>query len=438
MECPLYDPNGNHRTLQTLEFADLSQLRDIDEGYAVEYKSVLDKRVKNKLPKIITSFANANGGWIFIGIEDDGTVTCIDSPRTDYGQTIGQIAHRHITPLPEFDCRYVPNPNSVGKGVLVIEVKEGIEPPYIANGCVYVRVGSNADEFAEKADSYILIDLQRKARAFKDEIDEFSHRTVYFPPRTVKQDGSYAHTFPLFDVYLKRLYGPKKDSIPFEELDRAVKTMTEAFESASQYKCFCQHAHHSLLFRRVINNCVDDATPVIELYYDGSIKLCAPIPMHQEAEHDRALEHLSTLRPIRNTGLARIIDGLPSVGIVTESCQVIDAYLRLNGRTANDYAMSTEFENMQGMMVEFRTVEFDNYVKEFGIPYIGTIDERSKPYIPRRHTADEPFTVVELATTSFYESFGLPVATADENARRNTMHVMLGDLADRKRAEDES
>lgn len=438
MECPLYDPDGNHRILRTIEFADFDQLKDIDEGYAVEYKSTFDKRVKDKLSKVITSFANANGGWIFVGIDDKGVVTRIDSPRTDYSQTIGQIAHRHITPLPEFDCRFVPDPDCVDKGVLVIEVKEGIEPPYIANGCVYMRIGSNADEFTEKADSYVLIDLHRKARAFKDELAEFNHRTIYFPPRTIRQDGSYAYTFPLFDIYLKRLYSPKKGSIPFEEFDKAVETMTKAFESVFTEKCFCQHAHHSLLFRRVINCCVDDATPVVELYYDGSMKLCAPISMYQEAEHDRALKHLSTLRPIRNTGLVRIIDGLTSAGIVMQSCQVIDAYLKLKGRTVNDYAMSVEFENMQGMMVEFRTPEFDDYVKEFGIPYIGTMDERSKPIISRRGESDELRTVDDLVTMSFYESFGLPMATANESVRNKTIRVMLGDLADSSWEEDES
>lgn len=438
MKCPLYDQDGNHRSLRTIEFEDFDQLKEIDEGYAVEYKSAFDKPVKSKLPKIITSFANAGGGWIFIGIEDDGALTCIDAPRTDYGQTIGQIVHRHITPMPEFDCRFVANPDSTDKGVLVIEVQEGVEPPYIANGCVYMRVGSSTDEFTEKADSYVLIDLQRKARAFKDELEEFSHRTIFFPPGTVRPDGTYAYTYPLFNVYLKRLYGQRRGGIPFEEFDKAVEIMTEAFESVFKDKCFCQHAHHSLLFRRVINNCVDDAAPVIELYYDGSIKLCAPISMYQEAEHDRALEHLASLRPIRNTGLVRIIDGFTSVALVMQSCQVVDAYLKLRSRAVNDYAMSTEFENMQGMMVEFRTKEFDDYVREYGIPFVGTIDERSHPHIPERDSDEEPFTVSDLAFMSFYESFGLPMATADEDLKHKTLHVILGDLANRDWSDDES
>ncbi|WP_423977599.1 hypothetical protein [Lancefieldella rimae] len=140
--------------------------------------------------------------------------------------------------MPRFDCRFVKNPDDTGKGVLVIEVQEGVQPSHLANGSVYVRAEPNADEFAEKTDSYTLIDLQRKARAFKDELDEFCHRTVYFPPQTIRPDGTFLYTFPLFDVYLKRLYRRRNDAVPFDDFDKAVETMTEAFESIYKEKCF--------------------------------------------------------------------------------------------------------------------------------------------------------------------------------------------------------
>lgn len=429
MECPLYSPEGEHRCLRTIEYEDLSQLTDIEEGYAVEYKEVLDKAVRAKLPKVIASFANAGGGWIFIGAKNDGSLVCLDTPRTDYAQVIGQIVRHRIQPIPRFDCRFIKNPQDTSRGVLVIEVQEGVQPPYLANGNVYVRVGSSADEFAEKADSYVLIDLQRKARSFREELDEFCHRTVYFPPRITKPDGTHLYTFPLFDVYLKRLYAPKKGFILFKEFDKTVDTMSRAYESIYAEKCFCQHAHNSLLFRRMMDNCVDNQSPVIELFHDGSIKICVPIAMHQGANHERALEHLSSLKPIRNTKLVQIIDGLTSAGYVMKSCQTVDAYLSLTNRTAADYAIATEFENMQGMMIEFQTEEFDEYAREYGLPFVGTIDERTRPWFVR-HDEVPPFTVDELVTVSFFESLGLPFATANKEVSNRTRRVMLGKYAD--------
>ena len=89
------------------------------------------------------------------------------------------------------------------------------------------------------------------------------------------------------------------------------------------------------------------------------------------------------------------------------------------------------------MMVEFRTQEFDAYVREYGIPFVGTLDEKSHSVLPRKDADETPLTVSDLVSMSFYESFGLPMATANEEARRATMHVLLGDLADRNWSDDE-
>jgi len=39
-----------------------------EEGLRVEYKSTFDQNVKDKLPKIISSFANSHGGVLVIGV----------------------------------------------------------------------------------------------------------------------------------------------------------------------------------------------------------------------------------------------------------------------------------------------------------------------------------------------------------------------------------
>ena len=88
---PFEDKNGNPLELSKIRFSHLGQLRTVDEGYKVEYKSTFDKSVKDKIPAIITSFANSEGGWLIIGIDDNShEVTCIPKIRSDYSQTISQ------------------------------------------------------------------------------------------------------------------------------------------------------------------------------------------------------------------------------------------------------------------------------------------------------------------------------------------------------------
>lgn len=44
------------------------------EGYKTEFK----RNVNSDLAKELVAFANSSGGRVFIGIEDDGTVTGVD------------------------------------------------------------------------------------------------------------------------------------------------------------------------------------------------------------------------------------------------------------------------------------------------------------------------------------------------------------------------
>lgn len=132
---PFGDKKGNPLELSKIRFSHLGQLRTVDEGYKVEYKSTFDKSVKDKIPAIITSFANSEGGWLIIGIDDNShEVTCIPKIRSDYSQTISQLLKERTSPIPVFDSRFIQNPKNKGEGVLVVEIYEGKFSPYVANG----------------------------------------------------------------------------------------------------------------------------------------------------------------------------------------------------------------------------------------------------------------------------------------------------------------
>ena len=50
---------------------DIEAVVQSGEGYKIEFK----RNVNSDLPKELVAFANSSGGRIFIGIEDDNTVT---------------------------------------------------------------------------------------------------------------------------------------------------------------------------------------------------------------------------------------------------------------------------------------------------------------------------------------------------------------------------
>ncbi len=62
MFSPFRDDSGTPKELADVTFADLAQLRDYEEGFALEFKQTFGESVRRKIPKIVASFANSHGG----------------------------------------------------------------------------------------------------------------------------------------------------------------------------------------------------------------------------------------------------------------------------------------------------------------------------------------------------------------------------------------
>jgi hypothetical protein len=140
------------------------------EGIRVEYKSTFDQNVRNKLPKILSSFANSQGGVLVIGVATNGDVPqppfdgFPEVPRDELPLTIENICLRNLDP-PVFPKSTVVQSEVAGKIFLVIEVEESGEAPHaIENSTqVYVRTG-NASERYELATVDLIIDLVKRRK----------------------------------------------------------------------------------------------------------------------------------------------------------------------------------------------------------------------------------------------------------------------------------
>ena len=69
MYSPFRNEQGQPKSLDEVAYADLAQLKDLEEGFALEFKRTWNENVRAKIPKIIASFANSHGGWLVIGIK---------------------------------------------------------------------------------------------------------------------------------------------------------------------------------------------------------------------------------------------------------------------------------------------------------------------------------------------------------------------------------
>ncbi|OGO84771.1 MAG: hypothetical protein A2Y24_04685 [Clostridiales bacterium GWE2_32_10] len=114
----------------------------------------LKREIPTDLASEIIAFANTDGGKIYIGVEDDGTVVGVSDPD-DVSQRISNILSYAI----EKDLKgYVSIENEIidGKNVIVIHIARGVDRPYYIKSAglmpkgVYVRVGTTKKQASDE------------------------------------------------------------------------------------------------------------------------------------------------------------------------------------------------------------------------------------------------------------------------------------------------
>lgn len=112
---------------------DLAVILEEGESYKIEFKESPDK----SLPSEVCAFANASGGRVFIGIDDNGKVTGTDvsnAARSRVQDTINQIEPRLKVEI------------AVWEKIIVVTVPEGAHKPYSCSRGFYLRSGPNSQK----------------------------------------------------------------------------------------------------------------------------------------------------------------------------------------------------------------------------------------------------------------------------------------------------
>ncbi len=152
----------------------LAHIRDFcgrfNEGLRVEYKRNLDANVREKLPKVVSSFANSHGGVLVVGVDTlDGVPRApfegFEPPaREEFALTVENICLQNINPpvLPRTTMVLSDVPKRV---FLVVEVEESGEAPHAIENSkkVYVRTGNAANPY-DAAAVDLIIDLVKRRK----------------------------------------------------------------------------------------------------------------------------------------------------------------------------------------------------------------------------------------------------------------------------------
>jgi hypothetical protein len=122
--------NPFDKALSEVTADDLEPLGRVTEGWYVEYKRELLSA--DRLAKSLCAFANAEGGWLFLGISAAPDNTAGSFPGLDIGtrssieDRIRQAANAHCSRPPMFETRFIEGPSSkinLAAGRLICTVK---------------------------------------------------------------------------------------------------------------------------------------------------------------------------------------------------------------------------------------------------------------------------------------------------------------------------
>jgi hypothetical protein len=135
------------RTLAQLSDVELERMLGENESLFVEHKQSLRKDETFTFARAVASFANHLGGWVILGVADDGSYTSLRDggwvPPADAARLVDQVREvlqARVDPVPAFSAgvRRVPGSEAF---VGIVRVYESGDTPHITldNGGIYVR-----------------------------------------------------------------------------------------------------------------------------------------------------------------------------------------------------------------------------------------------------------------------------------------------------------
>jgi ATP-dependent DNA helicase RecG len=137
------------------------------EGYKTEFK----RNVNTDLSKELVAFANASGGRIFIGIEDNGTVSGVTIDNS-LKSKVAMMAHE-CDPAVEIELEAFNN-------VLILNVPEGKDKPYRCTNGFYIRNGASSIKLGTQE---IIGFIQSEGKV---KFDELKNKAVKYPEQMDK------------------------------------------------------------------------------------------------------------------------------------------------------------------------------------------------------------------------------------------------------------
>jgi hypothetical protein len=138
--------------IKMLTAEEIKSIADSGEGYNVDFKLSVPSKVR-ELSQDVCAFANSEGGYILIGIDNKNQI--VGAAINNTKRSAIQDAVRDISPAINVNIYSIVVD---GKTVWVMDVHSGKDKPYVTSGAIYVRENTNSQKLttAEEIRSFFL------------------------------------------------------------------------------------------------------------------------------------------------------------------------------------------------------------------------------------------------------------------------------------------
>jgi len=123
-----------------LTVTDIKTIAKSGEGYNAEFKISVPSKV-SELAGEVCAFANAAGGVILLGVDDNNEIKGIEINNSKRSAIQGALSH--LSPALHIPFYFV---EIDGKQVGVIDVPSGLQKPYTTSGAIYIRQSANSQK----------------------------------------------------------------------------------------------------------------------------------------------------------------------------------------------------------------------------------------------------------------------------------------------------
>lgn len=405
--------NPFNKNISEIEYSDLKKLKDNDvsEGWFIEYKESFPKNNK-KIANSIASFANSEGGWYIVGIKESDNESKpseiigfdLDSYKKPTDK-ITNIVKDNIDPIPYFESKVIEIPEE--KVVLVVQVFEGHDTPYISNGSIYIRVGETSKPLPID-DRYQFEKLLDKKDTFQKRVDSFMENTFFF-------DKSYNQPYLEFYVYINNpkniLFDDFYSEEFFETLKNKFKSKTKIIEELDISAAFdFDNIHSSVdsyILRHVYNNSPLHTGLILELFKEGHLKLILPFNIYTNTTLNNKYNSLIYYDYFISDELAdlRIIDLAESMFAFQI---ILSKYKQLLKEYNCEYGLNIKykFNNFNSITPFIDSKEYIKFIYENKLP----INLKTTVNIPNKGYLIIPFEDFNVMNFSvnMIEAMGLP------------------------------